>query len=175
MDLLFSSTVPTLVIPAIPFAFFTPSMHYVSSSTLRGSQPPPGLTLTKYFLKSQIEEMKAKFEEVKSLGPATAEEWIKGLEGNGKEKMADAARWEQWELTGGLRPPRHAGNGHSEHPSLSGIKSDLDLARPTHTASISNGRFAKTENIRGKSSCRSARVELEWNTFISTYFRHSLC
>lgn len=47
--------------------------------------------------------MKSRFEEVKSLGPAAAEEWVKGLEGNGKEKISDAARWEQWEFAGGLR------------------------------------------------------------------------
>ena len=116
MDLFLSSTVPSVLMPAIPFALFTPSMHYVSSSSLlRGSQPPPGLTLTKSFFNGQIDEMKCKFEEVKSLGPGVAEEWIKGLEGNGKEKLADAARWEQFELTGGLRYLKSA-----PHQRLSG-------------------------------------------------------
>lgn len=124
MDLLLSSTVPSVLMPAIPFAFFTPSMHYVSSSSLRGIPPPPGLTFTKYFFNDQIEEMKCKFEEVKSLGPGVAEEWIKGLEGNGKEKLADAARWEQFELSGGLRhlknsPQQRMSTGQSDglsHP-----------------------------------------------------------
>ncbi|KAK2867834.1 hypothetical protein FQN49_003420, partial [Arthroderma sp. PD_2] len=103
MDLLFSTTLPSVLVPALPFAFLTPSLHYVSSVSLRGSQPPVGMVLSKHFLKAQVEELKSRFEEVKALGPAAAEEWMKGLEGNGKEKIADAARWEQWELAGGLR------------------------------------------------------------------------
>lgn len=36
------------------------------------------------------------------MGPATAEEWIKGLANSGKDKLADASRWEQWEVSNGL-------------------------------------------------------------------------
>ncbi|EHL03090.1 hypothetical protein M7I_1065 [Glarea lozoyensis 74030] len=54
------------------------------------------------FLKSQIEEIKKDFEDAKSLGAATAEEWLKGLEERGKEKRSDGSRWERWENSGGL-------------------------------------------------------------------------
>lgn len=141
MDLLFSSTVPSLLVPAMTFAFFTPAMYYVSSSSLRGSQPPPGLSLTKYYPKAQIEEMKRKFEEVKLLGPATAEEWIKGLEGEGKEKMADAARWEQWELAGGLRSLQPA--PYHQHERNSPQTTDFHTSVPVNTndpAHVTNGR-----------------------------------
>ena len=47
--------------------------------------------------------MKAKLHEVRELGAATAEEWAKGLEMNGKEKAADVARWELWESAGGFQ------------------------------------------------------------------------
>lgn len=47
--------------------------------------------------------MKARLDEVRELGAATAEEWSKGLEADGREKAADSARWEQWELAGGFR------------------------------------------------------------------------
>ncbi|KAK2736826.1 hypothetical protein FQN55_001415 [Onygenales sp. PD_40] len=103
MDLLLSSNLPSLLIPSLPFAFFTPSMHFASSITLRSNNPPPGMALTKYFFKPHIADLRRKFEDVKSLGPATTEEWIKGLEDNGKEKLADAARLEQWEASGGLQ------------------------------------------------------------------------
>ena len=47
--------------------------------------------------------MKARLDEVKDLGAATAEEWFKGLEADGKEKLAIATRWEQWESVGGFQ------------------------------------------------------------------------
>ncbi|KAH9217244.1 hypothetical protein DL95DRAFT_386749 [Leptodontidium sp. 2 PMI_412] len=36
------------------------------------------------------------------MGSATAEEWLKGLEGRGRERKNDAARWERWEASGGI-------------------------------------------------------------------------
>ena len=36
------------------------------------------------------------------MGTATAEEWIKGLDERGKERRNDAARWEKWEVGGGV-------------------------------------------------------------------------
>ncbi|PGH13150.1 hypothetical protein AJ79_03857 [Helicocarpus griseus UAMH5409] len=102
LNLLFSSTLPSILIPSLPFAFFTPSMHFASSISLRNNQPPADMALTKYFYKAHVEDMRRKFEEVKSLGPAATEEWVKGLEGSGKDKLADAARLEQWEASGGL-------------------------------------------------------------------------
>ena len=102
MELLFSSTTPTVLLPALPFAFFTQSLDYVAALTLRNTSPPPDKPLTKFYFQSHLDEMKQKFAEVKTMGTAAAEEWFKGLENTGKEKLADAARWEQWELTGGL-------------------------------------------------------------------------
>lgn len=142
MDLLFSSTLPSLLLPALPFAFFTPSMHYASSILLRGSQPPTGLVLSKYFIKSQVEELKSRFEEVKALGSAAAEEWVKGLEGNGKEKMSDASRWEQWEAANGLR-------------SLKSSISQLGLL--TETAARSLSREPSANNLTPVNEKTSSR------------------
>jgi hypothetical protein len=98
------SSMPSMLLPALPFSFITQSLNVISSITLRNSTPqPPGIQLVKYFFKPHIEEMKRKLEEVKSMGSATAEEWFKGLDATGKEKIQDAARWEQWEANGGLR------------------------------------------------------------------------
>jgi len=88
---------------AIPFAFFTSSLNYVTSTFLRQSSVPPGVHLSKYYFRPQVEGIKSKLEEVRSLGSAAAEEWYKGLESAGQEKAIDAARFEQWETSGGLR------------------------------------------------------------------------
>ena len=98
--MLFSSS--SVLIPALPFAFFTPSLNFIASITLRASDPPPGLQLTKFFFKPQVDQLKAEMEEVKTLGDAAAEEWYKGLVTTGQEKLADAARWEHWEASGAL-------------------------------------------------------------------------
>jgi hypothetical protein len=57
-----------------------------------------------------VEEIKREFEDVKVMGSATAEEWIKGLEGRGKERRNDAARWERWEAGGGIVRIQTLGN-----------------------------------------------------------------
>ena len=103
MDLLFSSTIPSFLLPALSFIFLTPLLHVVPSIALRSSSIPSGVELRKRFYKSQIELLTQRFEDVKALGPATAEEWVKGLDQDGKDRMSDAARWEQWEAKGGLR------------------------------------------------------------------------
>lgn len=40
--------------------------------------------------------------EVQAMGAATSEEWLKGLDTRGKERRSDAARWEKWEISGGV-------------------------------------------------------------------------
>jgi hypothetical protein len=96
------SPLPTFLLPGLSFVLITPSMHMVPSVVLRSNEIPADLHLTKYYFNSDIEYLIQEFDHVKSLGPATLEEWIKGLESKGKRKMADAARWEQWENSGGL-------------------------------------------------------------------------
>ena len=41
--------------------------------------------------------------DARDLGRASAEEWFKGLEMEGKERLDDVVRWEQWEARGGLK------------------------------------------------------------------------
>jgi hypothetical protein len=99
--LLFSTS--SALLPALPFAFLTPTLNYVASITLRSEPPPTGLQLTKWYFGPQVDDMKAKLHEVRELGAATAEEWAKGLEMEGKEKAADVALWELWESAGGFQ------------------------------------------------------------------------
>lgn len=41
------------------------------------------------------------------MGSATFEEWLKGLDDRGKERRNDAARWERWEVSGGVARMRN--------------------------------------------------------------------
>ena len=77
----------------------TPSFNYVTSVTLRQTQPPARLALTKYYFRPQVESLKAQMDEVHALGQAALEEWYKGLEETGQAQLADAARFEQWDLS----------------------------------------------------------------------------
>ncbi|KAL9110070.1 MAG: hypothetical protein Q9227_005409 [Pyrenula ochraceoflavens] len=124
MDLLFSA-VPSVLIPGVPFAFFTPSFDYVTALTLRNTSPPPDKQLTKFYFQAHLDDTMQKFADVKAMGPAAADEWFKGLENTGKEKLADAARWEQWEASGGL------------HETLSWKDTQVEIRK--HTQSIDQG------------------------------------
>lgn len=105
VDLLLSSF-PSILLPGLSFVLLTSSMHMVSSVTLRLADIPTDLQLSKYYSNSEIDQLMNEFHHVKSLGPAALEEWMKGLESMGKRKLSDAARWEQWENSGGLHEAR---------------------------------------------------------------------
>lgn len=87
---------------ALPFIFLTNELHVISTLTLQSSQHPPSIQISKRFYIPHIEEMKAEFQGVKAMGAPTAEEWLKGLDGRGKERRNDAARWERWDASGGI-------------------------------------------------------------------------
>lgn len=145
------SSLPSLLVPGLPFAYFTPGMKYVSSVVFRNSSAPPGLT--KCFFRPDIEEMKRKFEEVKSLGSATAEEWIKGLEDNGKQRVSDAARLEQWEMSGGLQ------SLNMVHRS-SKVSVPLSSVEPTKTPSsiVDSTSGKSTPHARKESTSRGSPI-----------------
>jgi hypothetical protein len=67
---------------------------------------PPNTQVTKFYWSEHINQIKNEFEQVKVLGSAATEEWVKGLEIRGKQALADASRWEKWELAGGLNQVR---------------------------------------------------------------------
>jgi hypothetical protein len=103
IDLLLSSSVPSPLIPALPFAFLTNDLHIVSPANLQNAQVPPHVQITKHFLKAHVEDIKAEFFRVKAMGSGATEEWIKGLDEQGKQKRVDASRWERWEANGGIQ------------------------------------------------------------------------
>jgi hypothetical protein len=87
---------------ALPFVFLTNELHVLPLTTLQNGQPPPSIQITKNFFRAQVEDIKREFLEVKAMGSATAEEWLKGLDDRGKERRNDAIRWERWEASGGV-------------------------------------------------------------------------
>lgn len=74
----------------------------MTSHALKTANSPIEVQLTKVYWKPHIEEIKRQYQEVLALGSASAEEWVKGLESEGRERLNDAARWEQWEAQGAL-------------------------------------------------------------------------
>ncbi|OKL58509.1 hypothetical protein UA08_06267 [Talaromyces atroroseus] len=186
------SPLPTFLLPGLSFVLMTPYMHMVPSVVLRSNESPPAdLHLTKYYFNSDIEYLMQEFDHVKSLGPATLEEWIKGLESKGKRKMADTARWEQWENSGGLyevrldfrgqstnNDPRSKSSHHhsmpqdmsrSEHPTLSPFRGLAHNGVPSVPPGfITNSSPSKLDQSRGGRSLRdvdeakaSRRAEIE--------------
>jgi hypothetical protein len=94
---------PTDLLVALPFIFLTNEFHVLSSDTLENEQPPSNLLRTKYYFKPHVDAIKMELYKVKSMGAGTAGEWLNGLDGTGKEKRRDAARWERWDASGGVK------------------------------------------------------------------------
>ena len=115
--MILSSTFPSILLPALPFVFISSENHFIAASALRNTMPPANLQWTKHYYKPHIEDLRRQLNTVKELGSATAEEWIKGLDSEGKERMNDASRWEQWEAKGGLKKVniRHNSRSTSLH------------------------------------------------------------
>lgn len=78
-------------------------MNYIPKALSRESTMPPSLELVKRFYKPHIQQIRRQLVDVQELGAASADEWSKGLDEEGYNRMDDAQRWEQWEAKGGLR------------------------------------------------------------------------
>ncbi|KAL8907582.1 MAG: hypothetical protein Q9207_001319 [Kuettlingeria erythrocarpa] len=103
VDLLLSSACPSFLLPALPFAFVSSSLDYIPNTLLRESAAPPSSHIIKRFYKPHVQQIKKELDDVRELGAASADEWSKGLPAEGKNRINDAIRWEQWEAKGGLK------------------------------------------------------------------------
>ncbi|KAI9848496.1 MAG: hypothetical protein M1838_000496 [Thelocarpon superellum] len=101
IDLLTSASIPFALLAALPFVFLTPQVHVITPTALSLAVTHATLQMTKHFLRDHIDDITQEFNEVKALGPASTEEWLKGLASRGKERIADASRWERWESSSG--------------------------------------------------------------------------
>ncbi|KAF2270419.1 hypothetical protein CC78DRAFT_573700 [Lojkania enalia] len=95
-SLLFSDA--SVLRPALPFAFITTEQHYIPAYTLQSATTPAGVDIAKYYYKEHVDVMLDELKHAQSLGTAAAEEWFKGLDARGKERMKAAENWERWEV-----------------------------------------------------------------------------
>ncbi|KAJ4296206.1 hypothetical protein N0V90_006251 [Kalmusia sp. IMI 367209] len=95
-SLLFSNA--SVARPALPYAFLTSDHHYIPAYMLQAATTPAGVEIAKYYYKAHVEDIGKELNEALALGSAAAEEWSKGLEARGHERMKLAENWERWEV-----------------------------------------------------------------------------
>lgn len=100
--MLLSTSIPSVLIPGLPMAFLTPNLNVIYTQSIRTTQVPTSIPLTRIYWPTQVESLQSEFEDIKRFGPAAAEEWIKGLESRGADAIHEASRWEKWYLAGGV-------------------------------------------------------------------------
>ncbi len=106
LDLQISPSIPSAIIPALPFVFLTQDRHVFSATAVELGALPTDLQATKLFPKSNVEALQDEFLQVKDMGPGTVGEWLKGLPGRGSALQHDASKWEKWEASGGASKMR---------------------------------------------------------------------
>ncbi|ESZ95713.1 hypothetical protein SBOR_3933 [Sclerotinia borealis F-4128] len=145
IDLLLSSSVPSLLMPVLPFIFLSNELHVIPATALQHGQPPSTTQITKYYFKKHVEAIKDEFESVKAMGSATIEEWLKGLEDRGKERRNDAARWERWEASGGVIRMRAFEQHECSKQLPAAVAPNTNLA-PAQSQPISTNGFSTLPN-----------------------------
>ncbi|CAN9249685.1 unnamed protein product [Alternaria alternata] len=95
-SLLFSAS--SALRPALPFALLTNDQHYVAAYALQSVTTPANVDIAKFYYKKHVEEITQEMNEAIGRGPTAAEEWSKGLDARGKERMKVAENWERWEV-----------------------------------------------------------------------------
>lgn len=117
----------------------------------------PPLKMEKHYYKPHIENIKKRLNEAKGLGAASAEEWCKGLPTEGKGRIDDATRWEQWEFKGGLKkinlrpPPKAIVEGVASkscvngHQSKGEVHSDWSTPQLDSVSARPNGAYGISE------------------------------
>ncbi|KAL8730608.1 MAG: hypothetical protein Q9166_003921 [cf. Caloplaca sp. 2 TL-2023] len=68
-----------------------------------GDRIPASMEMVKRYYKLHVQRIRQELDDVRELGSASADEWSKGLAEEGKQRINDAIRWEQWEAKGGLK------------------------------------------------------------------------
>lgn len=138
IEILLSSSIPSLLLPALPVVLIMDQLHVIPPCVMQTGTLPSQSQVTKVFWSHHLEEIKLEFETVKLLGSAAAEEWIKGLEARGKQALADASRWEKWDLAGGI---------HRMRTSLSSVSSSLLESTKMNSSGPSSSHPASGHNL----------------------------
>ncbi|KAF3764886.1 hypothetical protein M406DRAFT_236131, partial [Cryphonectria parasitica EP155] len=146
IDILLSSSTPSTLMAALPFMFVTQGLQAVTPAVVEKGQPPGIGPLTKLYWSSHVDDLKQEFFSVKAMGPATAEEWLKGLNGRGLERRNDALRWEKWASTTeglglmrsilypGNRPPAVASLGNARRERENAARTQKELSEKRNSS-----------------------------------------
>lgn len=131
----------------------------MTCTNLRNATTPPTLQLAKHYYKPHLKEIRQRLADAKELGKPSAEEWFKGLEFEGKDRLNEVIRWEQWEARGGLkkvnpRPhlkaPATPGSGITEK-NLNNTKNETQLqsqgVRASTTRNAESGSPASSTSL----------------------------
>lgn len=84
--------------PALAYALITNDQNYIPAHLLQSTTTPPDVEIGKYYYKEHVDAITQELQDALSLGPAAAEEWSKGLDAKGKDRMKAAEAWERWEI-----------------------------------------------------------------------------
>lgn len=171
IDILLSSSIPSTLTAALPFVFVTQDLDVIPPSTVEKGQTPPNTSLTKLYWGAHVQELKQEFFTVKSMGTATLEEWLKGLDCRGKERWSDAARWENWAISsGGLKqmrsilypgykpPPAPLVDRTVTLPQIPGLGLSCDNSRAATPSAASSQRNGATPDPSRPSSTGTASL-----------------
>lgn len=82
----------------MPFALITSDHNYIPAHALQSTTTPANVEIGKYYHKKHVEEISQELNDALALGPAAAEEWFKGLEARGRQRMIVAETWERWSV-----------------------------------------------------------------------------
>ncbi|OIW34739.1 hypothetical protein CONLIGDRAFT_568200, partial [Coniochaeta ligniaria NRRL 30616] len=165
IDVLLSSTVPSTLIPALPFVHITKELHVVGLSTIEQGQLPANVQVTKLFLASDVHEIKQEFISVKALGSGTMEEWLKGLESRGQSRLNESRKWEKWANTGSLQQVRqmtdpYIPNGTAPSQTTTAMATDVGLYSVDHHQTAAHVRHERTlGEVSELKAARRAEIE----------------
>ncbi|KZM26326.1 hypothetical protein ST47_g2546 [Ascochyta rabiei] len=93
-SLLFSAA--SALRPALPFAPITTDHHYLPAYALQSATIPANVEIGKYYYRKHVQDIVQELNGALALGPSAAEEWSKGLEARGRQRMKAAETWERW-------------------------------------------------------------------------------
>ena len=165
----------------------------MTSVTLRQTQPPPRLQLTKYYFQPQIDDLDQHQIEVRAFGAAALQEWYKGLDKRGQALIKECARFEQWQL-GNPSPPRTNPvsmglvNG-STSPAYSMASSAMyshqvfmesptghsPLKAPLYTQALLQVRNQASLSLRALLPLQSLKTDFQLQGRNSTFQGHFIC
>ncbi|PHH61292.1 hypothetical protein CDD81_522 [Ophiocordyceps australis] len=135
---------PTFLLPGLPVLWMTPRADLLPAHLLRQKPALARGTVAKFFLRQHVLDLTADYHRVQAMSPAAADEWIKGLEALGQQRVADASRWERWLCSGGVSAMRNS--WPDKHKTAAPLDSDGDeYEPPLHLDDLDDDDFAHKE------------------------------